>query len=74
MDPKMKKITIIPLPDPKAIASKLDSQKDDEDMPEEGDDDERYKAAAQDVMDAMKSDDVDGFAEALKNFFDVCRG
>lgn len=41
----------------------------EEDSSDEGSD---HEAAAQEVMDAMKSNDVAGFAEALKSFVKLC--
>jgi hypothetical protein len=47
----------------------MDSEVDSEDPSEEGSD---HEAAAQEVMDALKSDDVAGFTEALKSFIKLC--
>lgn len=49
---------------------------DESAQPTEPDGDEAepsdHEAAAQEVMDALKSDDVAGFAEALKSFVKMC--
>lgn len=60
----------------KALMAALAMPKKAPDSPEPdgaegGDADEACRACAQEMMDAVKADDVDGFAQALKSFMEM---
>lgn len=52
------------------LSKSKDKQKDEGDDEHEGDD---YEAAAEEVMSAIKAEDAEGFATALKSFVTMCQ-